>query len=415
MAPLTVFLGANASGKSAILDSLGLLAQTATSHSNQQGFTWKGRWVDFDGLGKSAFHNGRSDCELVLGVGVQTSADLLDHDPPALDDPVLDARYTVHHNPAKNSWQHIVELGHGRGANNSFIPGPGQQPVLKFNSMLATFNPLGGAGSIFSSQLFGISSIRENAPNTDIAEARRIGSACGKAIDLLREWLAKRLYLVGPDRLPRGEDPKPQKNDLTVGRHGQDTLNLLSYLFASPEHSEIAEKIQFWSQAFGLRGLKAGWVRQKELQAGFNDPESRTALSLQHAGYGSQQILPVITQIYAAPKQSSVLIEEPEISLHPSAQVEIVKLFGDAIQYGQQLLVTTHSQILPLALSELEKYDISPDDVAIYHLTRNKDSVRVQRLEVDRKWNLPGWIPSFSAVESRLLKTWISKVHDDIQ
>ena len=49
-------------------------------------------------------------------------------------------------------------------------------------------------------------------------------------------------------------------------------------------------------------------------------------------GFGVSQILPVITLCYYAPPGSILLLEQPEIHLHPSVQAGLADVFIDAIK-----------------------------------------------------------------------------------
>lgn len=70
-----------------------------------------------------------------------------------------------------------------------------------------------------------------------------------------------------------------------------------------------------------------------------------------HMGYGEARSQFLITAIEALPERSMVLIEEPEISLHPHAQHEFGRYLVDvSSRRGHQVLVTTHSEALLTAL-----------------------------------------------------------------
>ena len=145
-------------------------------------------------------------------------------------------------------------------------------------------------------------------------------------MSFIRDLLAEKVFVVGADRMSSNQtaaEQWAQGERLHVGRHGEHTLSVLSFLLASPDHSAQAEQVKRWASIFGLSSLKAGWLGKDGLKAGFQDPQSHTALQLAHSGFGSQQILPVITQLFCSPVGSIVMIEEPEISLHPEAQVQL--------------------------------------------------------------------------------------------
>lgn len=111
--------------------------------------------------------------------------------------------------------------------------------------------------------------------------------------------------------------------------------------------------------------------------------------------YGSSQLLPVIAQLAYSDPKSVILVEEPEMSLHPEYQRLLPALFGLAVLEGEQVLVTTHSNYFPLSLDliisdkgyairacALEKrgehakemsirVKLEPSDVAVYYVFRN--------------------------------------------
>src|SRR5438445_702147 len=86
--------------------------------------------------------------------------------------------------------------------------------------------------------------------------------------------------------------------------------------FWSVRHLAESRKIQQWAEVFGLGSLTSGWVMEELLHAGYLDSEFETPLGFESAGCGAQQILPIITQLFAAPTNSVILIEEPEAGLH---------------------------------------------------------------------------------------------------
>ena len=416
-APLTIFVGPNASGKSAVLEALGLMSQTAARVGGPRtGFEWDGRWVDFGVNGEAALHNGSNDAEIEFGITVNPSFFKSQQEDLSTEDiaDILPITYIVDHLPKTRSWKHTLKLNSRAEAVSTYRPGPNSRITLQFRNagIHGSYSPASSGETPFGSQLFLVGSQIDNT-GTPINEAQQKSAIFYRAMNYLREWFSSAVYLIGPNRLPRSEEQKYNKHDYGVGRAGEDTLNLLSYLFASPKYRAITARINQWAQVFGLADLTAGWVRRKELQAGFSDPSTRTPLGLQYSGYGSQQILPVITQIFAAPRGSAILIEEPEISLHPAAHIDLIRLFADGIDFGQQILLTTHSSTLPLALSEAAPFGLTPNDIAIYHLQREGGDVSVRKLEVASNWSISGWIPSFSDVERKLLKQWVEKADFD--
>jgi hypothetical protein len=200
-------------------------------------------------------------------------------------------------------------------------------------------------------------------------------------------------------------------------------LALLSSILSMPQYEAPASRIRQWAAVFGLDKLGARWagrsVQQGQghglLEAGYSDEPSATPLPVEQAGHGSYQILPVITQLFCAPEHSLVMIEEPEISLHPQAQIDLLRMLADAISLGRRILITTHSPTLLLALPEAAKEGkLKVGDVAIYEFSRPQGETTATPLDLQPSWYVKGWIPSFSAVDSRLIKDWITNVGSKI-
>jgi len=70
-----------------------------------------------------------------------------------------------------------------------------------------------------------------------------------------------------------------------------------------------------------------------------------------HMGYGEGRTQYMISALERLPEKSLVLIEEPETSLHPSAQHEFARYLMDVcIKKGHQIFLTTHSEFILQAL-----------------------------------------------------------------
>lgn len=69
--------------------------------------------------------------------------------------------------------------------------------------------------------------------------------------------------------------------------------------------------------------------------------------NLRDVGIGVSQVLPVLTVAYFVPEGSTVLLEEPEIHLHPLAQSVLAEMFVEVSQMRHiQFIVETHSEHL---------------------------------------------------------------------
>jgi predicted ATPase len=120
--------------------------------------------------------------------------------------------------------------------------------------------------------------------------------------------------------------------------------------------------------------------------------------NLVDVGFGISQVLPVITLAYFVPKGSTVILEQPEIHLHPLAQTSLADLFVEVSQKrGVQFLIETHSEHLFRRLQSLiADKTTTPDQCGLYFVDREKDdSADLKTLEVDEYGRVKNWPPRF--------------------
>jgi predicted ATPase len=119
----------------------------------------------------------------------------------------------------------------------------------------------------------------------------------------------------------------------------------------------------------------------------------------------------MIVQLFWSKQNDILLIEEPETSLHPEAQIHLPELFAEVIREKKALILTTHSEFLILALSKpVKKGLINSNDIAIYSLNKTPEGSQISALEVGDNGYIKGWIPSFTKVESELMKEFLETV-----
>jgi len=428
--PLTLLVGPNGSGKSSALDAIALFAQTAAAVTAAAmgatgGFKWQGIWADLGNDGRFAFRGTNLASPMVLGLSVSGGESIsrwlrdqgVGEETLSIPEKI---KYAVKYSPKLGLSEHGIYLDGSLVAVRTTVapqkgPAAGRyQDVLELPNVpgleKVQLNLIQSPACVLSPILFSASPSSGVPANTYSHLNNRL-SMVSHFLTYMGSILAAKTFIVGAERSPKDAEMKLEPGPLRVGRRGEKTLAVLSAMFARVDYGPQADRIRHWAGVFGLERLAGGWTGGPLLQAGYYDSNSETTLPIRYSGFGSQQILPVIVQLFAAPPGSLIMIEEPEISLHPEAQVSLVRMFADAIAYGQQLIVTTHSETLLLALQQLRATKgLSPGDVAVYHFSRDETGATAARLPLDENWYIKGWVPSFAAVEERLLKEWGAKL-----
>ncbi|GEM_PF-4055731 len=110
-----------------------------------------------------------------------------------------------------------------------------------------------------------------------------------------------------------------------------------------------------------------------------------------NTGFGMNQILFLFHKVIDSPKGSTIMIEEPEISLHPVAQRKLMEiLIHIAKRHNKQLIITSHSEHVAFALFRaLEKGQLNADELAVYAFNQEKDALNTIVSEIkDRQGSL---------------------------
>lgn len=131
-------------------------------------------------------------------------------------------------------------------------------------------------------------------------------------------------------------------------------------------------------------------------QGGAND-----LVNIADVGFGVSQILPVVVALRAAEKNQIVYIEQPEIHLHPRAQVAVAQVLVDAANRGVIVVVETHSSLVVRGIqTAIANSKIEPDDVSLNWFSRDaaNGAARVSTAMIDRGGRFGDWPIDFDEV-----------------
>lgn len=216
------------------------------------------------------------------------------------------------------------------------------------------------------------------------------------------------IHKVFPIRATRGligdtEFPMEAK---WVWPDGEHTLEILEIL-PRAEYRSQRRLILKWASEFGLQDVAATLANRNQISGSYTDEELDTPLNLSYASTGNKQVLPVIVQLFWVGPESIILIEEPEISLHPELQIRLLEMFAEAILEQKQIILTTHSHFLLQAIGyAVHNKWMKADQISVYHVEKDENGTKVESLTLGTSGYIEGWVPSFNEVERRLLKEW---------
>lgn len=109
-------------------------------------------------------------------------------------------------------------------------------------------------------------------------------------------------------------------------------------------------------------------------------------VNLTDMGFGTSQVLPIIMEGFSIERDALLLIEQPEIHLHPKAQSILGDLFIEIANEDKTLIIETHSEHLIRRIQRrIAENKISNKDVIFYYVTIGKEGSQLQRLEIDEE------------------------------
>ena len=108
-------------------------------------------------------------------------------------------------------------------------------------------------------------------------------------------------------------------------------------------------------------------------------------------GYGVSQALPLLTELLRRDAPRMFLLQQPEVHLHPSAQAALGSLFCSLAGPKRQLIIETHSNyILDRVRMDIrdKKTDLKPEDVSILFFEAGELDVTIHSLRLDAHGNV---------------------------
>ena len=108
-------------------------------------------------------------------------------------------------------------------------------------------------------------------------------------------------------------------------------------------------------------------------------------------GYGVSQILPLLMRMFLSNK-IRFLLQQPEVHLHPKAQAELSSLLIKNIKINKNFfLIETHSDyMVDRVRIEIQKGNITPDQVSLIYLESTRKEVKTHNISFDKQGNVLG-------------------------
>jgi energy-coupling factor transporter ATP-binding protein EcfA2 len=158
---------------------------------------------------------------------------------------------------------------------------------------------------------------------------------------------------------------------------------------------DLEDKISGW-----LHEVVGSRIRFKLLvgrKVTLENPTTPYAIRMINEGFGSNQLVHLLAQLAVCPRNSLVLIDDPEIHLHPKAQVQLAELLNRVSRdEGKDLLIATHSEhFLVTLLTLVGEGSIRSEDLKVYYFVKDGGVSRAENLTVNPDGTIEGGLKGF--------------------
>ena len=219
---------------------------------------------------------------------------------------------------------------------------------------------------------------------------------------------------------PLRDYPKRQyiwsgSSPIDVGRRGERTVDAILAATARGEERNLRSKARLRP----FQEMIAWWLKELGLINSFSVTEVAPGAGLYRAlvksdadspetfitdvGFGVSQVLPALVLLYYAPEGATVILEQPEIHLHPAVQSALADLIITAVKSRNiQVILESHSEHLlqrllrRIAEGNQSPYPlITPKDVKFFFCQSIKGVSRLSDLRINLFGSIENWPDDF--------------------
>jgi predicted ATPase len=219
-----------------------------------------------------------------------------------------------------------------------------------------------------------------------------------------------KIFYLGPLReYPQRDYLWARSAPTDVGQRGEKAIDAI--LAATEADRRL--NLKWKARRLPFQAVVAHWLRHlglihsftvQEIAEGSNrwqaklvTREGASEVLLTDVGFGVSQVLPVITLLLYVPEGSTVLLEQPEIHLHPLAQANLADVLVYAATHRRiQIILESHSEHLLLRLQRrIAEESIPADKVKLYFCDTEGSKSILTPLRLDMLGQIENWPPNF--------------------
>ena len=218
------------------------------------------------------------------------------------------------------------------------------------------------------------------------------------------------IFYLGPLReYPQREYRWSGASPVDVGSRGEHSVDAILAATSRNEKRNLQPRFRLIS----FQEMVAYWLQELELIHSFEIKEIAQGSNLYHAlvranesspetmltdvGFGVSQVLPVLVLLYYVPDGSIVLMEQPEIHLHPSVQSGLADIMlAVAKRRRIQIIVESHSEhLLRRFQRRAAEGNVPASDLKLYFVNNDDGVAKLNDLTLNEFGEIENWPDRF--------------------
>ena len=231
-------------------------------------------------------------------------------------------------------------------------------------------------------------------------------------IDFILNEIFRKYRFIGPLREEPSRRYIYEDEVLEIGIKGENS----AYLFLNEKEKKLSDQFFYnlekdnfelvkkinleqavyrYLEVLGIKNFEVS--PQNEIIYMFMKSESASiSVNIADSGFGTSQIIPIILEGLRMERGDTLILEQPEIHLHPKMQMQMADFFVALAKSNKNVLIETHSDhIIYRLVRRIIENKINPDLIKIYFIKPTENGSTYEEIKIDEVKGIIKWPKDF--------------------
>ena len=245
----------------------------------------------------------------------------------------------------------------------------------------------------------------KNSKNDNFVVKRSIEMMCHYS-NIVLDYLLFQINYIGPLRKEPARRYIYEDEISSIGSRGENA----AFIYAKEKDKNITSfvyndvKNQFEKETYKFKTILNKWLKMMHIIDFDNKKRdeiirlkvksnSGINVDISDVGFGVSQILPILIEGLRMEQGQTLLLEQPEIHLHPKLQMQLTDFFIAMAKDNKNTIIETHSEHV---INRLVRRSLENDEIAnlinIYFINENSE---VEKIKIDKTKGIANWPKNF--------------------